>query len=157
MKSWRRKEMSYLKVTLIWPVPQTIHLRGTAIVARWHNIFTIVPRAPWISNRHIYSSEHGQKWFCPLTLSELSSNHRDACLHWEFVAYVMVCHLQRWNFPWVVYLISYHQYHSTLPLLETGSWVPDMHGLLKLIKCSERNPQTSCCDGVGTYQSCWAE
>lgn len=46
MRSRRLKEMSYLKVILIGPVPQTIHLRGTAIVARWHNIFTVVPWVP---------------------------------------------------------------------------------------------------------------
>lgn len=39
LKNRRLKGDSYLKVTLISPVPQTIHFRVTAIVARWHNIY----------------------------------------------------------------------------------------------------------------------
>lgn len=39
LRSRRLKGDSYLKVTLIWPVPQTIHLWVATIVARWHNIY----------------------------------------------------------------------------------------------------------------------
>lgn len=46
---------SYLKVTLIKPILQIIHLQVTAIVARWHNIYYCdVLWAPRIGNRHIY-------------------------------------------------------------------------------------------------------